>query len=77
MPPLHACVEGRLRLPIFVGGTVCLAAYFGAPCAQVRVSALHRDVSRALAERGCGHVIEHLPPDRLFSIDIALPGGGA
>ena len=41
---------------------------------QVRVSALHRDVARVLGEQGVAHAIEHLTPDRLFSVDIALPG---
>lgn len=41
------------------------------------MSALHRDVSRVLAEAGVAHAIEALTPDRLFSVDIALPGARA
>ena len=41
---------------------------------NVRVSGLHRDVSRLLRERGVPHAIEHLTDDHLFSVDIALPG---
>ena len=39
---------------------------------NVRVSALHREVSRLLGERGVAHTIEHLTDDQLFSVDIAL-----
>ena len=41
---------------------------------NVRVSALHRDVSRLLSEHGVLHTIEHLTDDHLFSVDIALAG---
>ena len=41
---------------------------------NVRVSALHREVSRLLGERGVAHTIEHLTDDQLFSVDIALAG---
>ena len=41
---------------------------------NVRVSALHREVSRLLGERGVPHTIEHLTDDQLFSVDIALAG---
>ena len=41
---------------------------------NVRVSALHCEVSRLLGERGVPHTIEHLTDDQLFSVDIALAG---
>lgn len=41
---------------------------------HVRVSALHREVSRLLGDRGVAHTIEHLTDDQLFSVDIALAG---
>ena len=39
---------------------------------HVRVSFLHRDVSRVLTSMGHEHYIEHLTEDRLFSMDISL-----
>lgn len=39
---------------------------------HVRVSFLHRDVSRVLTSMGYEHFIEHLTEDRLFSMDISL-----
>lgn len=43
-------------------------------CKNVRISALHRDVARLLMAIDIPHTIEQLTEDRLFSVDIALPG---
>ena len=61
-----------LRMP---GGLreAARATWLASAC-NVRVSGLHRDVSRLLRAHGVLHTIEHLTDDRLFSVDIALPG---
>ena len=41
---------------------------------HVRISHLHRDVSRVLSMLGHQHFIEHLTEDKLFSMDISLAG---
>ncbi|KAK9818101.1 hypothetical protein WJX72_007196 [[Myrmecia] bisecta] len=41
---------------------------------NVRVSWLHKDVSRVLKEMGLDHDIEHVTQDQLFSVDISLKG---
>lgn len=45
-----------------------------ASCLKVRISALHHDVSQVLRSMGLPITIEQLTDDRLFSIDIAIPG---
>lgn len=64
--------DADLRMP---GGLLDAAKRtWLASARNVRVSALHREVSRLLADRGVPHAIEHLTDDHLFSVDIALPG---
>jgi hypothetical protein len=64
--------DADLRMP---GGLLEAAkGTWLASARNVRVSALHREVSRLLADRGVPHAIEHLTDDNLFSVDIALPG---
>ena len=63
----------QLQLPVEMmqrARTVWLAS-----ARKVRISQLHRDVSRALAELGVAHAKEQLTEDQLFSVDIALTGG--
>ena len=45
-----------------------------ASCLKVCVSQLHNDVAEALRALGLSITIEQLTADKLFSIDIALPG---
>lgn len=45
-----------------------------ASCLKVCVSQLHNDVAETLRAMGLSITIEQLTADKLFSIDIALPG---
>ena len=73
---LHVLVDrpgSQLQLPVEMmqrARTVWLAS-----ARKVRISQLHRDVSRVLAELGVTHAKEQLTEDQLFSVDIALTGG--
>ena len=73
---LHVLVDrpgSQLQLPVEMmqrARTVWLAS-----ARKVRISQLHRDVSRVLAELGVAHAKEQLTEDQLFSVDIALTGG--
>lgn len=49
-------------------------AQWSAACLNVRISQLHNDVARCLRSLGLPITIEQLTDDRLFSIDIAIPG---
>ena len=49
-------------------------AQWSAACLNVRISQLHNDVARCLRSLGVPITIEQLTDDRLFSIDIAIPG---
>ena len=67
------CPGSQLQLPVEMmqrARTVWLAS-----ARKVRISQLHRDVSRVLAELGVAHAKEQLTEDQLFSVDIALTGG--
>ena len=49
-------------------------AQWAASCLKVCVSQLHNDVAEALKAMGYIITIEQLTADKLFSIDIGLPG---
>lgn len=64
--------HAQLQLP---QGLLKIAhSQWAASCLKVCVSQLHNDVADTLRAMGLSITIEQLTEDKLFSIDIALPG---